>query len=149
MTSIPDFTEAEHKRVSGMLFERYAKFVPIQLADSELQLGGDPSRLTVCPTIYWNERGAHFIVCKVSASRYSCQFFYFEGEQYDAGRGEYDNLENCVLTLLQVQADHERQLANVSSGATAANLRDDDHFWTFACLVIDRTLSNVAGLYRA
>ena len=62
MTSIPDFTEAEDKRVSGMLFERYAKFVPIQLADSELQLGDDLSQLTVCPTIYWNERGAHFIV---------------------------------------------------------------------------------------
>lgn len=47
MSTIPDFTEAEHKRVSGLLFERYGKLVPIQLADSELQLGGDPSQLTV------------------------------------------------------------------------------------------------------
>ena len=128
MTSIPDFTEAEHKRVSGMLFERYAKLVPIQLADSELQLGGDPSQLTVCPMFYWNERGAHFIVCKVSANRHRCQFYYSEAEQYGTGREEYDSLENCVLTLLQVQSDHERQLANVSSGATAANLKDDDYF---------------------
>jgi hypothetical protein len=32
-----------------------------------------------------------------------------------------------VLTLLQVQSDHERQLSNVSSGATAADLNDDDY----------------------
>lgn len=128
MTNIPDFTEAEHKRVSSLLFERYGKLVPIQLADSELQLGGDQARLTVCPTFYWNERGAHFIVCKVAADRYCCQFFYSEAEQYGTGRDEYDNLENCVLTLLQVQSDHERQLANVSSGAIVANLKDDDYF---------------------
>jgi hypothetical protein len=127
MSTIPDFTEAEHKRVSGLLFERYGKLVPIQLADSELQLGGDPSQLTACPTLYWNERGAHFIVCKVAANRYRCQFFYSEAEQYGTGRDEYDSIDNCVRTLLQVQADHERQLANVSSGATAANLNDDYH----------------------
>ena len=69
-----------------------------------------------------------FIVCKVAADRYRCQFFYSEAEQYGTGRDEYDNLENCVMTLLQVQSDHERQFANVSSGATAANLKDDDYF---------------------
>jgi hypothetical protein len=127
MTTITDFTEAEHKRVSGLLFERYGKLVPIQLADSELQLGLDPAQLTVCPSLYWSERGAHFIVCKVAIDRYRCQFFYSEAEQYGTGRDEYDNLDTCVLTLLQVQSDHERQLANVSSGATAANLDDEYH----------------------
>jgi len=33
-TTILDFTEAEHKLVSGILFERYGKLVPMQLADS-------------------------------------------------------------------------------------------------------------------
>jgi hypothetical protein len=127
MMNIQNFTDAEHKRVSGLLFKRYGKLVPIQLADSELQLA-DPSQLTVCPTFYWNERGAHFIVCKVAADRYLCQFFYSEAEQYGTGRDEYDSLDNCVLTLLQVQSDHERQLSNVSSRVTAANLKDDDYY---------------------
>ncbi len=70
MTTISDFTDAEHKHVSALLFERYGKLVPTQLADSELQLGADPAQLTLCPTLYWNERGAHFIVCKVSANRF-------------------------------------------------------------------------------
>jgi len=127
MTAIPDFTEAEHKHVSTLLFNRYGKLVPIQLADSELQLGGDPAQLTLCPTIYWNERGAHFVVCKVGENSYRCQFFYSEADQYGTGREEYDDLGTCILTLLQVQSDHERQLANVSSGATAATLSDDGY----------------------
>jgi len=127
MTTIPDFTEAERKRIPVILLERYGKIIPIQLADSELQLGADPADLSLCPTIYWNERGAHFIVCKVGESRYRCLFFYSDAEQYGTGRDEYDNLNTCVLTLLQVQSDHEHQLANISSGATAANLKDDYH----------------------
>lgn len=127
MTTHIDFTEAERKRITVILLERYGKLIPIQLADSELQLGADPADLSLCPTIYWNERGAHFIVCKVGESRYRCLFFYSDAEQYGTGRDEYDNLNTCVLTLLQVQSDHEHQLANISSGATAANLKDDYH----------------------
>ena len=127
MTAIPDFTEAEPKGVSTLLLERYGKLVPVQLADSELQLGTNPTDLSLCPTIYWNERGAHFVLCKVGESRYRCLFFYSDAEQYGTGREEYDNLDTCVLTLLQVQSDHERQLANISSGATAATLKDDDY----------------------
>ena len=123
----PDFTEAEYKLAAALLFDRYGKLVPIQLADSELQLGTDPPQLTLCPALYWNERGAHFVLCKVATDRYRCQFFYSEAEQYGTGKDEYKDLRECVMTLLQVQSDHERQLANVSSGATAANLSDDDY----------------------
>jgi hypothetical protein len=38
----------------------------MQLADSNLQLDELSDDLTVCPTIYWAERGAHFVVCKVA-----------------------------------------------------------------------------------
>jgi hypothetical protein len=126
MNSIPDFTEAERKCVTVALIERYGKIVPLQLADSELQLGGDLSRLTVCPTLYWNELGAHFVVCKVAPNRYRCQFFYSDAGQYGTGQEEYDNLETCVLTLLQIQQEHARLLSNISSGATAAKFDVDD-----------------------
>jgi hypothetical protein len=79
-TTIPDFTEAEQKLVSATLFERYGKLVPFQLADSELQLDASCEDLTLCPTIYWAERGAQFVVCKVAPERYRCQFFYSETE---------------------------------------------------------------------
>ena len=124
-TTIPDFTDAEQKLVSASLFERYGKLVPLQLADSELQLDGLSEELTLCPTIYWAERGAQFVVCKVAPDRYRCQFFYSETEQYGTGHDEYNSLGDCVVTLLQVQSDHERQLANISSSATKANIDDD------------------------
>ncbi len=127
MSAIADFTESEQQLASNLLRKRYGKPVALQLADSELQLGADPAELTSCPTFYWSERGANFIVCKVGTDRYRCEFFYSETEQYGTGRDEYDDLENCIVTLLQVQSDHERQLADLSSGATAANLDQDDY----------------------
>jgi hypothetical protein len=123
--NIADFTETEQKLVSTLLFQRYAKLVPMQLADSELQLDPASNELTLCPTLYWTERGAHFVVCKLADARYRSQFFYSESEQYGTGKDEYTDLNQCVLTLLQVQADHERQLANVSSGATRAQIDED------------------------
>lgn len=127
MTTIPDFTDAEQKLVSASLFERYGKLVPMQLADSELQLDAGSDELTTCPTIYWAERGAQFVVCNVAPDRYRCQFFYSETEQYGTGHDQYNSLGDCVVTLLQVQSDHERQLANISSGATRADIDDDYH----------------------
>ena len=127
MNHVNDFTETERKRVSALLLKRYEKLVPLQLADSELQLGADPEHLTLCPTLYWNERGANFVLCKVADGRYRCQFFYSDADQYGTGHEEYSDLETCVTTLLQVQSDHERQFSNISSGATAANLSDDDY----------------------
>lgn len=123
--TIPDFTDAEQKLVFAALFERYGKLVPVQLADSELQLDASSEQLTLCPTIYWAERGAQFVVCKVASDRFWCQFFYSETEQYGTGQNEYNNLSDCVLAVLQVQSEHERQMANISSGASIAKTDDE------------------------
>ncbi|HET7831853.1 MAG TPA: hypothetical protein VFK88_02705 [Gallionella sp.] len=121
-SNIPDFTEAEQKLVSAQLLYRYGKAVPLQLADSELQLDPASDELTLCPTLYWCERGAHFVVCKVGEGRYRSQFFYSETEHYGTGKDEYEDLRECAVTLLQVQADHERQLAAAAERATEAKI---------------------------
>jgi len=123
--NIADFTDSEQKLVTTQLLQRYGKLVPLQLADSELQLDPASTELTVCPTLYWTERGAHFVVCKIADGLYRSQFFYSETEQYGTGKDEYTDLNTCVTTLLQVQSDHERQLANISSGATRAKIDED------------------------
>jgi hypothetical protein len=117
-TPITDFSAAQQEFVAKLLAQRYTKQVELQLADSELQLDLLSEELTVCPTLYWNERGAHFVVYKTGEERYRCQFFYSETEQFGTGHDEYDDIEKCVVTLLQVQSDHERQLAKLSSAAT-------------------------------
>lgn len=127
----PDFTEAEHALVAELLLQRYGKAVSVDLADSELQLDLGSELLTLCPSLYWRERGAHFVVCKVGPSRFRCQFFYSDADQYGTGHEEYTDLRRCVLTLLRVQADHESQSAGLSSGATAADLAaapDEDEY---------------------
>lgn len=124
---VPAFTDAEHDLLARLLQRRYGKPVPVELADAELALDPGRSTTTVCPSFYWHERGAHFVVCKLAAGRYRCQFFYSEVELYGTGRGEYDDLERCTLELLRVQADHEKQSAGIASGATAADLPGDEY----------------------
>jgi len=117
-TPITDFSETQQEYVGKLLAQRYSKQVELQLADSELQLDLLSEELTVCPTLYWSERGAQFVVYKIGDERYRSQFFYSATEQFGTGHDEYDDIEKCVVTLLQVQSDHERQLANLSSAAT-------------------------------
>jgi hypothetical protein len=67
------------------------------------------------------------VVCKVAPERYRCRFFYSGTEHYGTGHDEYNSPGDCILTLLQIQSDHERQPANISYGATLANIDDDYH----------------------
>jgi hypothetical protein len=124
--TIPDFSDEERQHVASLLEQRYGRTVGMELADGELQLGPE-APLISCPTLYWVERGAHFVVCKVASDRYRCQFFYSDAEQFGTGRNEYDDLGECVLALLRVQSDHERMRAKAFPGATADDLGKDDY----------------------
>ncbi len=118
---IKDFSKETQAHVANLLEKRYRKQVDLQLADTELQLypENEAEELTLCPTLYWNERGAQFVVIKVAEDRYRCQFFYSATEQFGTGHDDYDDIEKCVMTLLQVQADHERQISMLASAATS------------------------------
>jgi len=120
-TPIPDFTQKELSGIATILQRRYGGDVALELADSELLLDSVEGALTECPTAYWRARGAQFVIFKVADAGYRCQFFYTDADHYGTGRDEYDNLATCVLTLLRVQADHERDSAQASSHATHAD----------------------------
>ena len=107
MTSIPDYTADEIRLVTDTLAERYGKPVPVELADVELRLHPDDRTLTTCPALYWEDKTCHFVVCKIPMERFYCQFYYRGYDQYGTGIREYDDLFNCVVTLLRVQADHQ------------------------------------------
>ena len=124
---VSDFTETEQKLVMNVLLQRYGRLVALQLADTELQLAPDGDELTICPTLYWSELGAQFVVCKTGEDIYRCLFFYSDAEQFGTGRDEFRDLDECVMTLLQVQSDHARQRAGLFSGATAQNLGEDEY----------------------
>lgn len=122
----PDFTADEQRQVETQLRQRFGFAVPIELAESELSLDPASEALTVCPTLYWTALGAHFVVFRVAEDRYRCQFFYSDADHYGTGHDEYPDLESCVRTLLQVQADHARESALASAQATAAAAAGED-----------------------
>jgi len=118
---IPDFTETELWLIKNTLKERYGEDVTVELADSELRLDPAVKTLTLCPTAYWRARGAQFVIFKTGENAYRCQFFYSANEQFGTGREVYDDLGQCVVTLLQVQSDHERDQAGIHPGSAGGS----------------------------
>lgn len=110
MAEIPDITETEHWILRTTLKERYGREVEIQLADAEIRLSPSDRDLTSCPVIYWNdEEGCNFVIFKTGDRNYRCQFFYRGYQQYGTGVHEYDDLSECIVSLLQAQADYSAE----------------------------------------
>jgi hypothetical protein len=107
----PDFTESELWTLRQTLKERYGRDVSVDLGDAEIRLHPDDRTLAVRPVAVWRERGASFAIMKVDDNRFRAQFFYRGFQQYGTGQDEYDDFLKCVVTLLQVQSDHERNEA--------------------------------------
>ena len=106
---IPDFDGDERGLVAQMLYDRYGHAVAIEDADAELALAPPSPALTACATLYWCERGAHFVVSKIAPQWYRAEFFYDDGRHYGTGIERFDDLRRCVTTLLRLQADEERE----------------------------------------
>ena len=111
MTGIPDFTDIENTTVLSTVNERWGKdAVELHPADVDSQLIPNDKTQTTCPAIFWHINDCNFVIIKTAERRYRCQFFYSkELEQLGTGIMEFDNIGDCVVTLLQVQADHERE----------------------------------------
>ena len=120
---IPDFSDADRWVVETALKKRFGKRVAIEPADSESRLDPASKEVTVCPTLYREERGVEFVIFKVAADRYRSQFYYSIGEQYDTGR-DFDDLAEFVVTTRRLQADHEKDRAGATSGKTGSDLKD-------------------------
>ena len=125
MARIPQIDDAERWVVESTLRERYGHRVATQLADTELRVRANDQTLTACPTLYWEERGAAFVIVKVADGRWRAMFFYPQEEveeQFGAGRPEYDDLLDCVTSVLRAQADHEKERLGAQSGKTGGDL---------------------------
>ena len=106
MSSVPDFTEAEQWAVETTLKERWPeKDLEIQLADVEIKMYPQDRELTVCPAIFWEVGSTSFVIIKVAERTYRSQFYYRGFQQYGTGKQEYDDITDCVVTMLQVHAD--------------------------------------------
>jgi len=112
---IPEFTKTEITTIETTLAERYGEPVEIQLADTEIRLDSYVRELTSCPAVYWKAGKCNFLVIKTGQQTYRCQFFYSVRHEYGTGIKEYNDLLDCLVSLLRVQADHERELSAESN----------------------------------
>lgn len=107
MAEIPDLSDTEHWLLETTLKERYGRAPELRLADAEIRLSPSDRELMSCPVVVWHdEQGCNLVVFKTGDRRYRCQFFYRGYQQYGTGVKEYDDLSECVVSLLQAQADH-------------------------------------------
>ncbi len=134
---IPEFTARERNLVSQSLVERFGMPIPIQSIQAEIQLDLLQEDLTPCPSLTWQEGVCHFVVFKTGDSRFRCQFYYTDAEQFGTDCREYDNLGDCVIDLLQVQNKHETERKRVMRGLNAVDFsKANDGEDNFAPLIV-------------
>ncbi len=112
MSSVPDITNAEHWAVSTTLRERWSgKNIELQTVDVEIKMHQFDRELTLCPALFWEVNETSFVIVKTGERSYRSQFYYRGYQQYGTGKSEFDDIADCVTTLLQVHADKEKELA--------------------------------------
>lgn len=117
--TIAPMTDTERWVVQQAVNERYGREVVVQDVETEIRLHIDDRELTLCPGFYWNEHGCHFVLSKTGDSRYRSMFFYRIRDRFSTGREEYDDIGDCVTTLLKMQADEEAK--RLAEGETSGN----------------------------
>ncbi|GMR09123.1 MAG: hypothetical protein BMS9Abin26_2137 [Gammaproteobacteria bacterium] len=118
MSTIPEFTDIELGAVQDTLKERYGHEIEVQLADSEIRLNSTDRELALCPAIYWKVDRCQFIILKTGEKAFRCQFFYSVREEYGTGIREYDDILDCVVSLLRTQSDHDAERNSSSANGT-------------------------------
>lgn len=111
MPSIADFTKSEIWTVESTLKERWGKDngIELQFADTDIRLSLGEKDTTECPGVIWEYQGCNYVIFKTGLQNYRCQFFYRGYQQYGTGVHEYDDIGDCIISLLQVQSDHARE----------------------------------------
>ncbi len=112
MSPIPDITNAEQWTVRTTLSERWAdKEIELQVADVEIKMSPHDRQVTLCPALFWEVNTTSFVIIKTGEKNYRCQFYYRGYQQYGTGKSEFDDIADCITTLLQVHADKETEIA--------------------------------------
>ncbi len=115
MHRIPDINKTETWIVETTLQERYGRDLDLKLADCDIRLQPSDRELTSVPTFFWAADDCHFVIFKTGEKHYRCQFYYRGFQQYGTGIREYDDLTECVVSLLQAQADYAAEEAGIIS----------------------------------
>ena len=117
-----DYTEQEWQAVQQVLNERYKSLVEIHLADCQVQPDKERNERVERPAIFWSALDCNFVLIKMADDEFQGIFFYQPDEHFASAQQTYSNVVNCVIALLQSQADQFGESRGYVSGATAADV---------------------------
>lgn len=112
MSITPDLSDNEIKLVTDTLTDYYGSPKQVELADVELRIAQKSDGLSNCPALYWEHQGCHFLIAKLGPFQYRGQFFYLGNEQFSGERDSDEDIRDCTVTLLRLQAGHQIQQGN-------------------------------------
>ena len=98
-----DFSLFEINIAKDIINQRW-RGVDIDLADVEVSRNSSSESLPY-PAIVWEASKCTFVVIKVDESAYKCIYYYLGTQRFDTGVNEYDDLHDCVLSIMKVQAN--------------------------------------------
>ncbi len=105
---IKDFSDTDVQTVQKTLDERWGKDkTELQFADVDVR--ANDRELSTCPALFWEHKDSRFIIFKISNLTYKAQFDYNGQDQYGTPEVIFDNVLDCLVTILQVHADLERE----------------------------------------
>lgn len=99
-----DFSATELKIIKEATSERW-KDVELHLADIEITRTAKDEKTTLCPAAVWETADCTFVIIKADEFVYKSVFYYLGSKQIDTGVSEYNDLRDCALTLMKVQAN--------------------------------------------
>jgi hypothetical protein len=115
MSGIPEFSASDIKLVQATLKERFgaevADKVEIKEAETEIRISPGDRELTDCPALFWIVGDCAFVISRTGPVGYRAMFYYSVKERFGTGKEEYDNLGDCIITLLKAQEDEENRRA--------------------------------------
>lgn len=118
MTDIEDFTNQEQLSIRATLAKRWRKReVEVQIVDVDVRLDDLDENSISCPAFYWEYAEYHFLVMKTGVNKYRPQFFYQDTEEVAAETLEFDDVSECTMALLQLQANHALALREANGEA--------------------------------
>ncbi len=108
MATVADFSASETGTIETALKQRWpGQELDIQLAEVEIRMHPDDRELSEIPAIFWQVGEAKFVICQIGDHSYRSQFYCRGYQQHGAGKSEFNDISDCLVTLLQMHADKE------------------------------------------
>ena len=101
---VNDFSTTELNIIKKAIAGRW-KDINIHLADIDVAIASNDKKSTLCPAVVWETADCTFVIIKTAEFSYKNLFYYLGSQRFDTGIAQYNDLNECVLSLMKAQAN--------------------------------------------